>query len=403
MNITIPQYVHAVLNQLESAGYRAYLAGGCVRDLMMGKAPHDYDVATDATPDEIENVFGKNRTLDVGKKYGTIILITQHDNVEITTFRADGTYSDGRKPDAVFFSDSIEEDVSRRDFTINAMAYHPIRGIVDLFEGSNDLQAKRIRTVGIPHERFGEDYLRMLRCIRFATVLQFEIEEETFRAVQSGAVNIRQISSERVREELVKIMLAERVDLGLSLLCDSGLATYVFPSLAVFRRECPKRFEILQSVLRQTALNLLLRFSVLFYFLKSSEDLYRIRPTNEEVEIVEGVIKFKLPSEISRIQVKKVMNAIKPSVLEYALRTLSACGDRAEEAERFMTEKKSVEDSEEPYRISELMLNGDDLLRMGIEKGPQVGKILHRLNEWVIENPTGNTKEKLTEQVKMLR
>lgn len=403
MNITIPRYIYVILNELECAGYQAYLVGGCVRDLMMRKAPHDYDVATDATPDAIETVFGKKKTLDVGKKYGTIILITDFGNVEITTFRADGTYSDGRKPDAVFFSNSIEEDVSRRDFTINAMAFHPVRGMVDLFEGSKDLKNKIIRTVGIPHERFGEDYLRMLRCIRFATVLEFDIESETFCAVQSGAVNIQQISSERVREELVKIFLAERVDLGLKLLCDSGLAKYIFPSLDALEIEYPRRFEILQDVLRQTASNLILRLSVLFRFLGTAKDLYGIRPTNEEIEIVEGVLKFKLPLEISRVQVKKTMNGIKSCILGYALDTLLVSGERVEDVDRFIKERNSVENSEEPYRVSDLALNGDDLLKMGIEKGPQVGKMLKQLNEWVIENPIKNTKEQLMEQVEMLK
>lgn len=403
MELTIPFYVENILHKLNLAGYQSYLVGGCVRDLMMEKTPHDYDIATNATPDEIEEVFKKNRTLDVGKRFGTIILLTEFGNVEITTFRADGTYSDGRKPDAVFFSNSIVEDVSRRDFTINAMAYHPKEGILDFFEGARDLKEKLIKTVGVPTERFTEDHLRMLRCIRFATVLDFVIDHDTFEAVRTGAAHIRQISAERIREELVKIILSDHVDYGLHLLCRSELVHFVLPSLGKLEEEAPDRFEEICDKIKCSEHKLLLRFSILFYFLGNTRDLYDIRPTNEESESIEGVLKFRLPSKITKVGVKKMMNRMKSSILTNALETFLACGVQKENVEEFLELRRSVEERHEPYRISDLEINGEDLLRIGVKKGPEIGKILVDLNEFVIEDPMRNTRECLMEYVETKR
>lgn len=403
MEMRIPLYVENILHKLNSGGYQSYLVGGCVRDLMMEKVPHDYDIATDATPDQVEEVFKKNRTLDVGKRFGTVILLTEYGNVEITTFRADGTYSDGRKPDAVFFSNSIIEDISRRDFTINAMAYHPEEGILDVFEGTGDLEKKLIRTVGEPTERFSEDHLRMLRCIRFATVLDFKIHHETFEAVRTGALFIRQISAERIREEMIKIILSDHVDYGLHLLCRSELVHFILPSLGKFEEDEPERFEVLCDKIKNAECKLLLRLSILFYFLRDSRDLYGIRPTNEERESIEGVLKFRFPLKITRVTVKTMMNEMKSSILTNALETFSACGVQRKNVEEFLKLRRAVEESREPYRISDLEINGEDLLRAGVQKGPEVGKILKDLNEFVIEDPMRNTRECLMNYIQEIR
>ena len=182
MEFSIPAYVERVLNRLEENGFSAYIVGGSVRDMLLGKTPSDYDVATDALPEEIEEVFGEYKTIEVGKKFGTIVVVQEEGNIEVTTFRQDGEYLDGRRPEQVFFSKNLKDDLSRRDFTINAMAYNKNTGIIDYFNGAEDLKNSIIKTVGSPEDRFKEDYLRIIRAVRFSTQLGFSIEENTFNA-----------------------------------------------------------------------------------------------------------------------------------------------------------------------------------------------------------------------------
>ena len=205
----IPEPIIKVMKTLEQAGYQVYLVGGCVRDLLMQKTPHDYDLATDARPEEILKLFEHHSGF--GMKHGTILVVEQGMPVEITTFRKEGKYTDGRHPDEVIFVDRIEEDLGRRDFTINAMAYHPDQGLIDPYGGRNDLEKKLIRAVGDPDQRFQEDALRMLRAWRFASTYGFDIEPETRKALDRKE-NIAQaatISAERVMEEFTKILLSD--------------------------------------------------------------------------------------------------------------------------------------------------------------------------------------------------
>lgn len=197
-----PEPVRAVMARLDDAGYEAYLVGGCVRDLLLGKAPHDWDVCTDALPDQTRRVFCAFRTVDTGARHGTLTVLAEGLPVEVTTYRVDGTYSDHRRPDGVTFTRCLREDLARRDFTINAMAYRPAEGLVDWYGGRDDLRAGRIRCVGDARARFAEDALRMLRALRFASRFGFSIEERTAQALLDAREGLRYIARERVLAEL---------------------------------------------------------------------------------------------------------------------------------------------------------------------------------------------------------
>ena len=218
-----------IARKLQAAGFQAFFVGGCVRDSLLGREPQDFDIATDARPDDTERLFP--HTIPVGKQFGVVVVIEEGQQYQIATFRAEADYQDGRRPESVRFADA-REDAIRRDFTINGLFYDPLtEQLHDWVGGEADLRAKLIRTVGAPEERFGEDHLRMLRAIRFAAQLDFAIAPETFAAVQKLAEKIRLVSAERVREELIKLFAPPHAARGLTLLHESGLMPHVLPEL----------------------------------------------------------------------------------------------------------------------------------------------------------------------------
>ena len=219
-----------IIRRLRSNGFEALLAGGCVRDMLLGRAASDYDVATSAHPEDVIKIF--KRTLKVGAKFGVVIVLAEDKKVEVATFRTETGYADGRHPAAVRFAGAAE-DASRRDFTINGMFYDPLKKeVIDYVNGQADLKKELIRTIGGPAERFGEDYLRMLRAVRFSTQLGFVIEPQTFSAICSSAKNISRISGERIAMELEAILVSPSRSTGVSLLNESGLAEAIFPGLS---------------------------------------------------------------------------------------------------------------------------------------------------------------------------
>ena len=201
MKIEIPTGAAYILQQLNKHGYEAYIVGGCVRDSLLGKQPNDWDITTSAKPEEVKAIF--HRTIDTGIQHGTVTVMMDKEGFEVTTYRVDGEYHDGRHPDAVTFTRSLEEDLKRRDFTINAMAYHHNTGLVDIFGGREDIDRKVIRCVGNPTERFTEDALRMLRAVRFSAQLGFTVEENTKAALARMSGNLEHVSAERIQTELV--------------------------------------------------------------------------------------------------------------------------------------------------------------------------------------------------------
>ena len=209
MKISYPATVADVLARLVAAGEEAYIVGGSLRDALLGLPAHDFDIATSALPEKTLSVFSDERVIETGLKHGTVTVILSGEPIEITTFRRDGDYTDGRHPDTVSFTDRITEDLSRRDFTVNAMAYHPDRGLVDPFGGQDDLASRTLRAVREPTLRFSEDALRILRAFRFAAQLGFKIEEETRNALRSEAYRLKNISRERISSEFCRLVAAK--------------------------------------------------------------------------------------------------------------------------------------------------------------------------------------------------
>ena len=272
MVFNIPTYAETIINRLEEKGYEAYIVGGSVRDLLIGREPHDYDINTNALPEEIMEVFKEYKTLEVGKKFGTIVVVQNEGVVEVTTFRSDGEYIDGRRPEEVYFSKELKDDLSRRDFTINAMAYNKNSGLIDYFDGRGYLKHKLIKTVGDPQERFKEDYLRVIRAVRFASELEFFIEDETYKACKDYSQKLSYISIERIREEFFKILLVRHPSYGIRLLKDTGILGVILPEIIKsvgFNQHNPHHnkdvFEHTLAVLDNTSPILHLRLAALFH------------------------------------------------------------------------------------------------------------------------------------------
>ena len=228
LRIRIPDRAAVILDTIHKAGYEAYVVGGCVRDAIMGREPHDWDITTSAEPGQVKALFA--RTIDTGLQHGTVTVMQGHEGFEVTTYRIDGKYEDGRHPSEVVFTRSLREDLQRRDFTINAMAYNEQEGVVDLFGGLEDLEKGLIRAVGDPRQRFSEDALRIMRAVRFAAVFGFAIEDETRAAMEEIAPNLDRISAERINAELTKLLVSPHPEL-LRTAYEAGLTARFLPEL----------------------------------------------------------------------------------------------------------------------------------------------------------------------------
>ena len=230
MRIQLPVKVDNIIKTLEAAGYEAFAVGGCIRDSVLGRTPQDWDITTSAKPQDVKRLF--SHTIDTGIQHGTVTVMLEHEGFEVTTYRIDGEYEDARHPKEVTYTVNLLEDLKRRDFTINAMAYNESRGLVDAFDGMGDLQKKVIRCVGNPKERFTEDALRMLRALRFAAQLGFEVEEQTFAAIRELAQTIEKISAERIQTELVKLLTSDHPEL-IREVYTSGISDVILPEFSV--------------------------------------------------------------------------------------------------------------------------------------------------------------------------
>ena len=231
----MPYEAEWIIDNIRSHGYEAFIVGGCVRDAVLGRIPGDWDITTSAKPEQVKEIFGK--TVDTGLKHGTVTIIKHGKGYEVTTYRIDGEYLDGRHPETVEFTPDLREDLKRRDFTINAMAYSHETGIVDEFEGMEDLKRRVIRCVGCARDRFTEDALRILRAVRFAAQLDFVIEDETYRAIAEIAPNLVHVSKERIQVELTKLLLSDHPE-KIWMVEETGIASYVAPGFPeVFERE----------------------------------------------------------------------------------------------------------------------------------------------------------------------
>ncbi|MCL1883378.1 MAG: CCA tRNA nucleotidyltransferase [Defluviitaleaceae bacterium] len=383
--------VESIISTLESAGHEAFIVGGCVRDMVRGTAPKDWDIATSALPKQVKALFP--RTFDTGIKHGTISVLLEKECFEITTYRVDGMYLDNRRPESVTFTSKIEEDLSRRDFTINAIAYNPARGFVDPYDGRGDIKRRVIKCVGDAESRFGEDALRMLRAIRFAAVLGFSVEESAMAAIGNLKETLVSISAERIREELVKLLCGAFPNAVL-LLENGGLLYYVLRE-----REYGGDLTAVVSWLEhcnKMNVEIPLRLALFFSWADDCEKILRdLCFDNKTIKIVSLYVKY-LPMEIthSRYEIKKFLRIMGISVFENLLDLKRITQPSAQHEKILLTAHEIIEKGE-CFTLRHLAVNGDDLANAGIPSGEAMGEKLEQLLDIVMREPSMNVKEKL--------
>ena len=439
LDITLPMPVARALSVLKACGYEAYIVGGCVRDSLIGRIPNDWDITTNATPEQMKACFTDFRVIETGIQHGTLTVIVEGMQLEITTYRNDGEYLDNRHPVQVTFSRHIEDDLSRRDFTVNAMAYHPQKGFVDLFGGHTDLQERIIRCVGDANTRFEEDGLRILRAIRFASVLDFDIAEDTAKAVHACKNLLLGIAAERIREEFCK------------LICGPGavriLREYI-DVVAVFLPELDRCvgfeqntkyhcYDVFEHTLHALELcendDLITRLGILLHDIGkplcytedeqgghfkghapagvelTREILSRLRFDNETIRRMELLVEWHdIPLSAEKKRVKRLMQRIKDEDI-LRLLEIKRC-DRLAHAPDFVelppdlaripsvVEEIRAEDA--CLSLRTLAVDGSDLMALGVPEGKKIGEMLHVLLDAVIDEKLPNQKEALLQAAK---
>jgi len=399
MKIPLPDHVKFIISTLETAGYAAYAVGGCIRDAIRNVIPKDWDVTTSATPKQAKELF--TRTVDTGIKHGTITVLLDSLPYEVTTFRIDGEYLDSRRPQSVEFTTDIAEDLSRRDFTMNAIAYSPTAGIVDPFGGQEDIEQKLIRCVGSPLLRFNEDALRMLRAIRFSATTGFCVDGDILAAISALKSNLQNISPERIREELSKLITSPNPQV-VNLLHETGLLPYVL---------CGRKYEgDLAKVISWLEKCPPVETMRVALFLHSTGDdieniLRDLRYDNKSIKETSLYVKM-LPTPIphNRVQIKKLLRHIPQEFLENLLTLQSisiydspvATTNHASTITAIRKEITDIITSEECFSLPQLAVSGGDLLEIGIPPGEKMGDMLEFLLDKVTHTPKLNTKETLT-------
>ena len=389
--MNIPVHVQFIINTLENAGYEAFVVGGCVRDVLRGVTPKDWDVATSATPRQAKALFA--RTVDTGIKHGTITVLLVGHHYEVTTYRVDGEYLDSRRPETVEFVSNIEEDLSRRDFTMNAIAYNPSMGFVDPFGGQSDIKHKIIRCVGDPVHRFTEDALRMLRAIRFSGTTGFAICPNLLEAICKLNRNLANISPERIREELTKLITSPYTG-AIKFLQSTGLMPFVLQD-----REYGGNINEVTHWLKNCPAHEPMRMALFLYWtVDGCESLLRdLRFDNKSIkEICTYVKMLEEPLECDRYKIKKILRHIPQDVFGNLL-TLKTiiCPQEARFFANIRVEAADIIEKDECFTLGGLAVNGSDLAALGIPKGKEMGNILETLLDMVMRNPGLNTKDSL--------
>ncbi len=436
MRIQMPSNVEVVIQTLNEHGFEAYIVGGCVRDSILGRIPGDWDITTSAKPEEVKQIF--RRTIDTGIEHGTVTVMMDKEGFEVTTYRVDGEYEDHRHPTEVIFTASLIEDLKRRDFTINAMAYHPKEGIIDAFGGLDDIEKKVIRCVGNPTERFDEDALRILRAIRFAAQLGFEIDRDTQEAMRVGAEHLKDISAERIRAELTKLLISphpEKIHEAYQL----GLTRIVLPeydNIVGVRQNTPNHIYTVEvhtlKALENIEPTVILRMTMLLHDFgkpdvkKTVEDgrdifykhpevseqyakkiMRRLKFDNYTSDRVCRLVKWHgLKYNADFTSVRRALNRVGADIFEDFIRVqeadISAKNPKVISGKlQLLKEKKAIYqqiiEENQCFSIKQLEIDGRDLIQNGIEAGPLLGAVLERLCECVIDDQTLNQKEKLIE------
>ncbi|MDN5323032.1 MAG: hypothetical protein PWQ67_1486 [Clostridia bacterium] len=433
-NINMPEGAIYVLNKLKENGYQAYIVGGCVRDSLIGIIPKDWDITTSATPQEIKQIF--KDTYDTGIKHGTVTVLINDEPYEVTTFRIEGKYKDYRRPSEVSFTKNLIEDLKRRDFTINAIAYHPQKGLIDPFGGVQDIQKMVIKCVGSPVKRFKEDALRMLRAVRFSCQLNFKIDKDTFKAIDENNHLINKVSKERIREELNKMLLSD-YPMELLLMQKTDLLRHILPELAVClntRQNHPYHIynvglHILKTV-EKIDKDLILRWTMLLHDIgkplsKTTDEkgidhfhghaeksmilaktiLKRFRFDSKTIDKITRLIKWHdRPIEATPKSVRRAIKAIGEDIFMDLLKVKKA--DKEAQNPDFLDERQKkystihkiygeIKRTKQCVSIKHLAVGGNDLITIGIPEGKKIGIILNKLLDIVIEHPEMNNRDTL--------
>lgn len=387
MKMEIPTPVLHSLFALNQAGYEAYVVGGCVRDSLMGITPTDWDITTSALPEQTLAVFRDYHTIETGIQHGTVTVLIEDMPLEITTYRVDGDYSDGRHPDTVSFTRSLKEDLRRRDFTVNAMAYHPHSGLVDPFNGQKDLKKQIIRCVGKPQKRFTEDALRILRGLRFASTLDFTIKPSTAKAIRKLADSLSRVSSERISVEFLKLICGKNA--GAILRDYADVLSVIFSEVDFAKMAKTVSVVPNDSTSRLTALLLELTPEM------AKTACKRLKLSTRMTKDVTALIRYRnISLEPNRSSVLRALNKLGPERLQMLLRIQESAyeTDFVEFRDLWDQLKKS---GDLCYRIKDLAITGDDLITAGIPAGPEIGATLTVLLDAVMDGICLNQKESL--------
>ena len=439
MILEIPKNAETILHILENAGYEAYVVGGCVRDSILGRKPDDWDITTSAKPEQVKELF--HRTVDTGLQHGTVTVLMEKEGYEVTTYRVDGEYEDGRHPKEVTFTASLEEDLKRRDFTINAMAYNPSGGLVDLFGGLEDIDRKIIRCVGDPLERFTEDALRIMRAVRFSAQLGFSIEEETRKALKVLAPNLKHVSAERIQVELVKLLMSPHPDY-LRTAYEAGITAEFLPEFDACMEtsqntphHCYTVGEHILHSLCHVRADRILRITMLLHDIgkpvvrKTDENgrdhfkthgnagekmagqiLRRLKFDNDTIRKVTRLVKWHDDRPEGTLKsVRRAVNRIGEDLFPLYLEVQQA--DMLAQSLYRRSEKQARLDSvRDAYRqiieekqcvsLKTLAVTGRDLIENGYRPGREIGEKLEKLLNLVLEDPEKNQKEILLEIIR---
>lgn len=443
VKIKMPGKVNKIIGVLQEAGFEAYAVGGCIRDSLLGRTPNDWDITTSAKPMEVKALF--SHTIDTGIQHGTVTILLDREGFEVTTYRIDGEYEDGRHPKEVSFTGSLEEDLKRRDFTINALAYNETAGLIDIFEGQKDLKDGIIRCVGNAEERFTEDALRMLRAIRFSAQLGYRIEENTLAAIHKLAGNLEKISAERIQTELLKLMVSPHPDY-LRTAYECGVTKVFFPEFDL-AMETPQNHphhcynvgeHILHSLLEVPA-DKVLRLTMLLHDIAKPQCLTvdekgithfhgheemgaemsrvilrRLRMDNDTTDKVCRLVRFHDYGNgvaPDRRIVRRAVNKIGEDLFDDFILVKKA--DLLAQSMYLREEKLSnlaewdacyreIREAEECVSLRTLAVNGRDLIAAGLQPGRELGDILKQLLDEVLETPEKNEKDYLVSRAKEL-
>lgn len=438
MKIALPEKVKYIITTIQAVGFEAYAVGGCVRDSLLGRIPDDWDITTSAKPEQIKELFP--RTIDTGIQHGTVTVMLQKEGFEVTTYRIDGKYEDSRHPKEVTFTANLTEDLKRRDFTINAMAYNETEGLIDIFDGKGDIERKLIRCVGEARERFKEDALRMMRAVRFSAQLGYGIEEDTKAAIKELALTLKNISAERIQTELIKLVVSPHPDY-LKIAYETGVTAVILPEFDKMMETEQKNPHHCYSVgehtlcaMKSIKADKVLRLAMLFHDVGKPETLTvdeegishfyghpevgmemtrqimrRLKFDNDTLYKVTKLVRnhdydiSPTPKGMRRA-VYKIGEDIMPMLFPVKQADMDAQSDyKREEKQQLLDELIKVYgkvlEEKDCVSLKTLAVTGSDLIAAGIKPGKEIGEILNRLLQLVIDHPEYNTKEYLMNRV----